>query len=469
MSPEQIAGLAPALTEFLGGFRNCLGECRLLGHFATYCRGLLSNLQRKSVEPIALAAGSTVRALQLFLTHRVWDHRRLRDRLQQRIAALHTPAPGTIRPSDDLGVIGLIDETSVAKKGDKTPGVQRQYCGASGKIENCIVTVHLGCCHGPHGQFKALLDSDLFLPKNWSDNRQRCREADIPEDLLYRPKTAIALDQVRHALGNGIAFDWLVFDEGYGKDPSFLYGLDELGRTWIGEVPKSFRCWPTLPQYRSLRREFASKKVENVVRWSPAFIYQDWQAITFPRQTVEPIVWDVKAAQVYLAKDGHPTDRTYWLIVAWNRGTGEYKYFLSNAPPRTKLDLLLKVAFRRADIEHLFRLAKDEVGLDHFEGRSYVGLMRHMILCQLTLLFLAEQTARLNAEVASAAQPPLEIQAERGEKEKETDASDARRNSAQDQSSKAPTPQAAHLDSDPTAPHHGANRGLAELAVCPLA
>lgn len=93
MFPEQITGLGPALTEFLGGFRNCLGECRLMDHFRTYCRGLLSDLQRKSVEPIALAAGSTVRALQMFLTTRVWDHLRLRDRVQQRVAALHAPVP----------------------------------------------------------------------------------------------------------------------------------------------------------------------------------------------------------------------------------------------------------------------------------------------------------------------------------------------------------------------------------------
>ena len=92
MLPEQIAGLGPALTEFLGAFKNCLGECRLTDHFATYCRGLLSNLQRKSVEPIALAAGGTVRALQMFLTDRVWDHLRLRDRLQQRIAAGNAPS-----------------------------------------------------------------------------------------------------------------------------------------------------------------------------------------------------------------------------------------------------------------------------------------------------------------------------------------------------------------------------------------
>ena len=458
MSPEQITGLAPALTEFLGVFRNCLGECRLLDHLATYCRGLLSNLQRKSVEPIALAAGSTVRALQMFLTDRVWDHLRLRDRLQQRVAALHAPAPGSLRLADDLGVIGLIDETSVAKKGDKTPGVQRQYCGASGKIDNCVVTVHLGYAHGP---FTTLLDADLYLPRSWAQDRPRCQEARIPDDLAYRPKTAIALAQVRRALGNGLHFDWWVFDEGYGKDPAFLFALDALGQTWIGEVPKNFRCWPVWPQYHSLRKEFASKKVANVGRWSPAFIYQDWQAINFPRQTVAPSVWDVKAAQVYRVHQGRPTDRTYWLIVAWNRATGEYKYFVSNAPPTTKLDLLLQVAFRRAQIEHLFRVAKDQVGLGHFEGRSYVGLMRHLILCQLIVLFLAEQTARLNAQNAAAAAAASPAAAAQDKK-------NARPGPAQEPQD-PPPPGADHRDSDSAAYHDGADRRLPQLALCPLA
>jgi len=391
MTPQEIAGLGPALTQFLRPLGGCFSECRLLDHIEIYCRGLLSDLDRKSVEPIALAAGSAVRALQVFLRHGVWDRQRLRDLLQQRVAQHHAPAPGQPRGVEDPGAIGLIDETSVVKKGTKTPGVQRQYCGAVGKIENGIVTVHL--CYS-HGDFKTVLDSDLFLPKCWSDDRQRCREADIPDDLIDRPKTAIALDQVRHALGNGVRFDWITFDEGYGKAPAFLFGLDGLGQSWIGEVPKSFCCWPTLPQYHSQRREFASKKVCNVVRWSPAFIYQSWQSFPIACETAEPVVWDVKATQVHLAKGDYPTDRTYGLIVAWNRATDESKYFLSNAPPHTALDLLLRVAFRRFKIEHLFRLAKGEVGLSHFEGRSYVGLMRHMILCQTVLLFLAEQTRR---------------------------------------------------------------------------
>lgn len=455
MLPEQITSLASALTEFLGSFRSCLGECRLMDHFRTYCRGLLSDLQRKSVEPIALAAGSTVRALQMFLTDRVWDHLRLRNRLQQRVAALHAPTPGALREPDDMGVIGLIDETSVAKKGDQTPGVQRQWCGSRGKIENCVVTVHLGYAHG---DFKTLLDAELFLPESWAQDRARCRQASIPDELTYRPKTAIAVAEVQRALGNGLHFDWLVFDEGYGKDPAFLLALDALGQSWIGEVPKNFCCWPVPPQYQSLRKEFASKQVYNVVRWSLAFISQKWRTITCPRQSVEPTMWDVKAAQVHLVNNGRPTDRTYWLIVAWNRATGEYKYFVSNAPPRTRLDLLLKVAFRRSEIEHLFRLAKDQVGLDHFEGRSYLGLMRHMILCQLIILFLAEQTARLNAQSATPAALPAT--AAPGKK--------TTRHVAQD-SETLPPPPTVDRDPNPGAYHNGTDGILPELALCPLA
>jgi len=464
MLAEQITSLGPALTEYLGSFRSCLGECRLMDHFRTYCRGLLSDLQRKSVEPIALAAGSTVRALQMFLTDRVWDHLRLRDRLQQRVAALHAPVPGVPRAPDDLGVIGLIDETSVAKKGDQTPGVQRQWCGSLGKVENCVVTVHLGYAHGP---FKTLLDGELYLPQSWAKDRERCRRAGIPDALPYRPKTAIAVAEVQRALGNGLHFDWLVFDEGYGKDPSFLFALDALGQTWIGEVPKNFRCWPVLPKYQSLRREFASKQVYNVVRWGLPFLSQKWRTVVCPRQTAAPTVWQVKAAPVYLVDHGRPTDRAYWLMVGWNQVTGEYKYFVSNAPPRTSRDLLLHVAFRRAEVEHLFRVGKDEVGLDHFEGRSYVGLLRHMILCQLILLFLAEQTARLNAPQATVPAWPaadsvaVSAAATRGKKTAGPQ--------ADGDIPSLPPPPTVDRDSDPTACHDGTDGVLPELALCPLA
>jgi SRSO17 transposase len=394
MTAEQIAALGPAFTAFAREFAACFPRRETRDHFFTYCRGLLSDLPRKSVEPIALAGGAAVRSLQLFLSHHVWDHGRMRDQLQRRVLRDHLPAPG--EPSDRLGVIGLIDETATPKKGDKTPGVQPQYCGHSGKIDNCIVTVHLACLCG---EFKTLIDSDLFLPEeSWSDDRDRCREADIPDDVVYRPKSDIALELYRRAVANGLHFDWLTFDEWYGSKPSFLDELERLGQHYVAEVPRSTVCWPTFPRYRSLQAPFAAKRADAAARYSPVYQRQEWRTMKIRRKTLPPEHWLVKAAQVHLSRDGRPTDRTYWLIVARNSDTQEVKYFLSNAPPRTALRTLLAVAFSRAHVEHIFRVLKSEIGFSHFEGRSYIGLMRHMILCQLVLMFVAEQTDRLRGE-----------------------------------------------------------------------
>lgn len=397
MTAEQIAGLGPAFTVFLSSFRRCFPRRESFDHLGTYCRGLISDLARKSVEPIALAGGCAVRTLQLFLTDHVWDHDGLLAATQRRIAVDHLPAPGQKDAADELGVIGLIDETSVAKKGDKTPGVQRQYCGAGGKIDNCIVTVHLAV---RHGTFLAMLDSDLFIPEeSWDMDPERCREAHIPEEITYRSKWLIALEQIDRAASNGVRFDWLTFDEWYGGKPEFLVQLEQRGANYVCEVPRNFMCWAAMPKYKSLQRPFAAKRVEQVARGSKPFRSQAWQTVELRRETLGPQTWTVKAAQVHLSRDGKPVaDRTHWLIVAKNRETNEVKYFVSNAPPKTKLMTLLKVAFCRASVEHAFRLVKTEIGFAHFEGRSYVGLLRHMILCGAVMLFVAEQTNRLRGE-----------------------------------------------------------------------
>lgn len=396
MTAEQIAGLAPAFTAFLFSFRSCFARCDTFAHLGNYCRGLISDLPRKSVEPMALASGAAVRTLQEFLTHHAWDHDAMLARMQRRIVEHHLPAPGEASADDELGVIGLIDETSVAKKGDKTPGVQRQYCGASGKIDNCIVTVHLAV---KHGSFVAMLDSDLFLPEeSWDLDRARCAAAHIPEEITYRAKWLIALEQIDRATANGVRFDWLTFDEWYGGKPEFLFQLEQRGMNYVCEVPKNFMCWPTLPKYQSLQAPFAAKRVDNAALHGKPFVKQDWQTVRLSRQTLAPQTWKVKAAQVHLQFDGKPTDRTYWLIVGKNLETGEIKYFVSNAPSKTKLLTLLKVAFCRWNVEHAFRLAKSEIGFGHFEGRSWKGLLRHMILCQAVLLFVAEQTNKLRGE-----------------------------------------------------------------------
>jgi SRSO17 transposase len=396
MTADQIAGLAPALTQFLGCFKPCFVTKNTFGHLGTYCRGLLSDLPRKSVEPIALSAGCAVRTLQEFLTHHAWDQGRMRDQVQRRVVRDHLPAPGG-KPAGGVGVVGWVDETSVPKKGDKTPGVQRQYCGASGKLDNCIVTVHLACrC----GQFMAMLDSDLFLPEQtWDADRDRRRAAHIPDHVLYASKWLLALDQVKRALANGVRFDWLTFDEWYGGKPEFLRGLEDLGLLYVCEVPANLPCYPGFPRYRSLQRPFAAQRVDGAGKWSKPFKGKPWRKVRLARKTLGDQVWEVRAAQVYLSRDGgRPTDRTYWLLVARSVKTGAVKYFVSNAPPGTALLTLLKVAFTRWGVEHVFRLAKAEVGFSHFEGRSYTGLMRHMTLCQLVLLFAAEQTDRLRGE-----------------------------------------------------------------------
>jgi len=394
MTEQQIRSLSPALRACLHSYSEFLGQGPILGHIDVYCRGLLSDLQRKSVEPMALAAGACVRSVQLLLTQHDWDEAGLRDAMQRRIVQEHLPAPGEQR-SDVVGVVGWIDETSVAKKGDKTPGVQRQYCGSTGKIENCMVSVHLGVGYGP---FTCLIDSDLYVPQKWIDDPRRCQEAGIPKDLPFRSKPQIALEQVRRALGNGLRFDWIGFDEGYGSKPWFLAGLEEIGITFIGEVPKSFRCFSAPPKYRSLQRPYVAKEARNLARSGKSFRRKKWKRYRVRHKTVEDSTWLVKAGRVYMSVEGQCHDREYWLIVAKNCQTGEVKYFISNAPVKTSLKRLLEAAFSRWSIEHMFRVAKSEIGLGHYEGRRYRGLMRHLMLCQLTLLFVAEQTERLRGE-----------------------------------------------------------------------
>src|SRR5262249_8634706 len=133
--------------------------------------------------------------------------------------------------------VGVIDETSCLKQGDQTPGVQRQYLGCAGKIANGIVTVHIGVARG---RFQALLDADLYLPQSWDRDRDRCRAAGIPDAMRYQAKWRLALDPLLRLHANGVRFDWLVFDEGYGGKVPFLTFLSLAGQRFVAEVPVSF-------------------------------------------------------------------------------------------------------------------------------------------------------------------------------------------------------------------------------------
>jgi SRSO17 transposase len=387
MTEEELDGLGSALDDFLQSYLYCCGYTQTFGHLHTYCRGLLSDLKRKSVEPIALASGCAVRTLQEFLRDHQWQYPQVRDQLQRHVAVVLTDLP-----DDDLGNVGLIDETSALKFGSKTPGVQRQYLGCVGKVDHGIVSVHLGVCKG---RYKTLLDAELYLPKDWAADPDRCKEAGIPEERKYRPKWQIALEEVDRTQANGMHLDWLTFDEEYGKAPDFICGLDDRGLRFVGEVPKSLSCLAVPGSARRPDATVKGRRAEDVVRQSPAFQKQPWLRVKLSRETVGPQVWEVKAAQVWQVQDKQWSNRTYWLIWARNVATGEEKYFLSNAQADAKLQTLVRVAFRRWNVEHTFRVAKSEIGFTHYEGRNYTALMRHQVLCLLMLSFVAEHTQRL--------------------------------------------------------------------------
>jgi SRSO17 transposase len=390
MTEQQLQELGPALADFLDQFLFCCGYTQTFEHLKVYCRGLLSDLPRKSVEPIACAAGTPVRTLQEFLKDHDWRQDQVRQLLQQHVARRLPQLPHA-----PLGVIGLVDETGTPKKGTKTPGVQRQWCGRLGKVDNCLVTVHLGICHG---RYKTLLDEDLYLPQEWAQDRKRCQQAGIPDTVLYRPKWQIALEQIDRAVGNGVTFAWLTFDEEYGKRPGFVQGLDGRKLRFVGEVPKTLSCLPVNRSGRRPAAAVAGQVAEEVVRHHPAFRSQSWQPVRLERQTLAAQHWRVKATQVWVVQDEHWSERSYWLIWAVNEASGEEKYFLSNASAQTPVATLLRVGFCRWNVEHEFRVGKSELGFGHYEGRNYVGLQRHLVLCLLMLTFVSDQTVRLRGE-----------------------------------------------------------------------
>ncbi len=372
MTEQDIIDLGPAFAAYLGRYRACFGQRRTAAHFDTYCRGLLSDLPRKSVEPIALAAGTAVRTLQEFLVTARWDHGEARDTLQRHLAAALA-----VTAADATGTVGVIDETSCRKWGEHTPGVQRQYLGCVGKVEHGIVTVHVGVARG---RFQALLGADLYLPESWDQDRPRCRAAGIPDDVRYRPKWRIALDQLARLGRNGVRFDWLVFDEGYGAAVPFLEVLGIVGQRFVAEVPVSFAARDTAggPARRADERLTVADATGG-------------RRYRLAHRTVPDSVWRARTATVWVG------GREHTLIVAVNEATAEVKYFLTNATGEP-LARVLAAAFRRWTVEHDFRLGKQEAGLMDYEGRDYTGLVRHLTLALVVLGFVAAHTQRLRGE-----------------------------------------------------------------------
>lgn len=384
MTPAQILSLGSQLAEFLGEFADCFGRSEPRGHLANYIRGQLADLPRKSVEPIADFTGTPRRTLQEFLSWSEWDHVALRSRVQQLVARDHA----------DRHALGIIDDSGHPKSGSKTACVQRQWCGNTGKIDNCVVSVQLSyTSFDTH--FRAMLDSDLFLPEHGWDDPDRRHEAGIPDDVVYRPKYQIALEQVRRALANGVVFGWLTADEWYASCPDFLAGLEALQQRYVVEIRRSFHGWLCDPrsQTRAVYRD-----VETLCRYARALLCQPWPRVHLKDTEKGPLVWEVKWAPFWLQRDGHVFG-PYWLLYARNvLDPSEEKYFLSNASPGTPVEIVLHVAFARWPMERTLEDEKDELGLSHFEVRKYDAILRHLSVTQVSHLFLARQTQRLRGE-----------------------------------------------------------------------
>lgn len=403
MDASEIKRVGRGIGKFLTEFSDCFGRCDTGSYLGVYVRGQNSNLPRKSVEPMALQAGVPPRSLQAFLDFLNWDEERAVDRVQQIV----------MRDHSHPFAIGSVDETGCPKKGHHTATVQHQWCGRTGKVDNCVISVHLGYTVG---EFHCLLDSDLFVPKSWANDPVKREEVGIPEDVIHRSKPEMALDQIRRALANGVRVAAWTFDEHYGQSYEFLDGLDALGQTYVAEIPSSFCGWAVYPRlvYRAMSRDLhrggrkrpvprvaggapGVSQVKDLLRHSPAF-RQPWTAIHIKEGEKGPMVREVKVIRFWMQRDGLPT-RAHWLLVARNPEEPEtLKFFVSNAPAGTPIEWLVYVGYSRWSIERCFEEDKDELGFDHFEVRGWKAIHRHMYLTQVSHLYLNKVREKLVAE-----------------------------------------------------------------------
>ena len=258
--------------------------------------------------------------------------------------------------------------------------------------------------------FHCMLDGEVYLPEEtWHEDRERCREAGLPENYVYRAKWQMALDQLARANGNGVRFVWLTFDEAYTRAGQFRRELEARGQNFVGEVPTDFAVWTQKPEalYRYHARDKRAPKnreqrrlkiknnpriqVRDALKHSSVLRREGWEKYHVKDGTRGPMVWEAKRIMVWSADAEGMPGPAYHLLIARNvmRPT-EVKFFVSKAPRKTAIETLLLVAFSRWHIERVFEDSKGEIGLDHFEARLFKSIQRHLVLSCLSHLFLAE-------------------------------------------------------------------------------
>jgi SRSO17 transposase len=347
----------------------------------SYVRGLLAPLAGKNGWTLAEAAGDkTPDKMQRLLNRASWDDGGVRDDVRGYVA----------RHLGDAGGVLIVDETGFIKKGIRSAGVQRQYSGTAGRVENCQLGVFLAYA-SPKG--RALVDRELYLPKSWTQDRDRCREAGIPDDVQFSSKTELARLMLGRALDAGMPASWVTADEAYGKDGAFRAWLEQRRAAYVVAVPKS----------QAVAGDAGKSRADVLTAHAPDQAWKrrscgngskgprvcDWAAATLPEDGTEPPGW-----QRYLLVRRSLTPNS--------KGELELAYYLCAAPAGTEDEELIRVAGARWAVEECFQTAKNEAGLDHCQVRRYDAWYRHVTLALLAHAYLAVTAANAPKALAAA-------------------------------------------------------------------
>jgi SRSO17 transposase len=356
--------LLTRLGTFLDQFTRCFGRHAHRTYASRYLQGLLNDSERKSMQPMhgRLSDPGSYQGLQHFITHSSWTVRPFWQRVRELIPVRR-------------GILA-IDDTGLPKQGTASVGVQRQYCGALGKIANCQIAVSTALLAGG---LAWLTSMELYLPQTWMEDDDRRARAQIPRPLAFREKWRIAVAHVRTVLAAGFTLEAVVADAAYGEIAQFRAALERLGVAYVVAVP-----------YFVGARLAAETPRESLAALANSLAPSAWHRIRWGRGTKGPLEARFAAVRVRIPKSR--SDR--WLLCQMSLVDGERQYYFSNLPPTTPLTTLVRIARSRWAIEVQYRDLKSELGLDHFEGRSYPGWNHHAVLAAMTFTFLQLERRR---------------------------------------------------------------------------
>lgn len=381
--------LAQELTDYCAEFDDVLPRPANGRHMRLTMAGLLSGLEKKNTESIALKGEDDVpvRTLQHFMGASPWSDEAVRIRHQEMVAATLGHPEGCL----------IVDGSDFPKKGDDSAGVARQYCGATGKIDNCQAGVFLSYAH-PEGQ-ATLIDARLYVPESWfSEEAKPRREAcHIPEDLEFQTKPELALEMLRGVHSRQtLPARWVLGDEAFGDNPAFLDGIPE-GLHYFCEVKGTTRV--ALPRTLLGTGEDSDEPVLELlqVQEVAARANPEWQLAILKQGAHGPLMAQVARLRVKeVRRQGRQSipGADIWLFLRRNPKTGEVKHYLSSAPEDTPLDTMSWLSAMRWPIETCFQEGKDHLGMDHYQVRSWLGWHHHMTLVLLSHHFLVRLKTR---------------------------------------------------------------------------